>query len=135
MKKSQVDAVVGEFVIGFAPGGIILRPNPRFESQNFDVISNELWQAIDRIEFNLPDIVIFQSAVRRLFLVELSSGNGPITKLRKSQLSKLFGKIILKKHYISVFWNREDLRVNFYKLSYNTSAWLVDSPDHLIVLS
>jgi adenine-specific DNA-methyltransferase len=79
-----------------------------------------------------PDVILYHRNKNRLFLVESVTSHGPINLKRHLELSRLFEGTKADLIFISAFPDRGTLASFMNDLSWETVAWLADSPDHLI---
>ena len=80
----------------------------------------------------LPDILAFDEDKKILYLVEAVHSSNPINQLRYMQLKKFTMKCKYRIIMVSAFKNRESFRKYCINLSWDTSVWLTNEPDHLI---
>lgn len=82
-----------------------------------------------------PDLVVYQKDKNWLFLMEACSTHGPVEHTRYSELSNIFSKSSAELIYVSCFPDRKTMRRFFADLAWETEAWIVDSPTHMIHLN
>jgi hypothetical protein len=84
---------------------------------------------------DLPNAVAYQPAHNRLILVEIAVLNGPIDAERSEQLRVAFQPT--RRHFVLVtaFGTMREFADGLRSLSWGTSAWVADAPDHLIVFN
>ncbi len=80
----------------------------------------------------LPDVVAYDPADNRLFLIEAVHSFGPMSKLRHIALERMTKDCTATRIYVSAFKDRAALREWLLEISWETEVWLVESPDHVI---
>jgi len=80
----------------------------------------------------LPDIVLYDDAASRLFLIEAVTSHGPASPKRVRELVEMFRKCKAAKVFISAFPNFAEFRKHLKKIAWETEVWIADIPDHLI---
>lgn len=80
----------------------------------------------------LPDVIIYDSNNKWLFLIEAVTSHGPISNKRKIELEQLLSDCNLGKIYVTAFLNFNDFKKYSSNIAWETEIWLMDTPDHLI---
>lgn len=80
----------------------------------------------------LPDIVAIDDKRGWLFLVEAVTSAGPISPLRHIQLEELTANCTVPRVYVTAFLTKSDFRKWATDISWETEAWIAESPGHLI---
>ncbi len=126
-------AIIETFLPTFAPGFRLLYLGDTTEKL---LVLDEA--ELRRIKFfalahdKLPDIVALDDRRGWLFLVEAVTSAGPISPLRHVQLEELASECTVPRVYVTAFLTRADFRKWATDISWETEAWIAESPGHLI---
>ncbi|MFZ1320982.1 MAG: BsuBI/PstI family type II restriction endonuclease [Ignavibacteria bacterium] len=80
----------------------------------------------------MPDVLIFDSKKKWLFLIEVVTSHGPMSPKRLIELEKLFEKCKCGKVYVTAFPNRAEFRKHLTDIAWETEVWIAEEPSHLI---
>ena len=80
----------------------------------------------------LPDVVLYDSGKKRLFMIEAVTSHGPISPKRQVELEEIMKNYKGVKIYISAFLNSKELKRHFDNIAWETEVWLAENPDHMI---
>jgi adenine-specific DNA-methyltransferase len=80
----------------------------------------------------LPDVVLFDSRRRWLFLIESVTTHGPVNAKRHAEIEKMLRDCPAERIYVTAFRNRADFRKYAAQIAWETEVWIADYPDHLI---
>jgi len=83
----------------------------------------------------LPDVVIFDKKHNWIFLIEAVTSHGPMNPKRVFELKNMFEKCPIGLVYVSTFLNNKEFMKHFSDISWETEAWVADTPDHMIHLN
>lgn len=126
-------AVVHEFAPRFAPGSKVLYLGDTAK-KNLYVDEKTLANlGIPITEHDkLPDIVLFDSKKRWLFLIEVVTSHGPMSPKRVVELEAMLKSCKVGKVFVTAFPNFTEFRKHTPEIAWETEVWLADIPDHMI---
>jgi type II restriction enzyme len=126
-------AIVEEFGPHFAPNakpiflrGVLKKPI-RFDETAFA----KLGVSVSAYE-KFPDVVLYDSKKKRLFLIEAVAVKDFISPQRRSELEKMFEKCKIGKVYITAFWKFTTYTKYVDKIAWETEVWIAEMPSHMI---
>ncbi len=132
-KHNEVQvAVIKEFAPCFAPAAKILYFG---DTANKDLYFNN--DLIDKLGLSLnehdklPDIILYDTKQKWLFLVEVVTSHGPMSAKRVFELKKMLSNSC-GLVFISAFPNFEAFRKHLKDIAWETEVWIAEIPDHLI---
>lgn len=82
-----------------------------------------------------PDVVALDDARRWVFVFEACSSDGPVSERRKEELTKMLSPLGYAPVFVTCFASREKMRKWLPDLAWETEAWCLDNPEHLIHLN
>jgi type II restriction enzyme len=133
-KHNEVQAaVIEQFAPRFAPGSIVLylgdtsQKNLILDKQNLDGLGISL-----NDHDKLPDVVLFDSKKKWLFLIEAVTSHGPMTPKRVEELSRVFFNADTGLIYVSAFPDFSEFNRHVKKIAWDTEVWIAEFPGHLI---
>ncbi len=133
-KHNQVQvAIIKEFASRFAQGSELLYVG---DTANKDLyVDSESLKALG-IPINehskLPDVVLYDKKRNWLFLIEAVTSHGPVSPKRIIELEKFLKDCNAGKIYISAFPDFKEFKKHTADIAWDTEAWLMDSPEHMI---
>ena len=80
----------------------------------------------------MPDVVLHSVVKGWLLLVESSTSGGVIDGNRRAELARAFASSALGLVYVTVFPDRDTMARQLSAIAWETVAWVVDSPTHLV---
>lgn len=80
----------------------------------------------------LPDVVLYDSDKKRLFLIEAVTSHGPISPKRLIELEEILKDYKAAKVYISAFFNFREFKRHVDNIAWETEVWIAENPDHMI---
>ena len=80
----------------------------------------------------LPDIVLFDSSKKWLFLIEAVTSHGPMNPKRVFELQEMFKYSKCGKIFVSVFPDFAEFKRHSKEISWETEVWIADFPEHMI---
>jgi len=80
----------------------------------------------------LPDVVLYDSDKKRLFLIEAVTSHGPISPKRHVELEAILKDCKAVKIYISAFLSPKEFKRHFDNIAWETEVWIAENPDHMI---
>lgn len=80
----------------------------------------------------LPDVVLYDSGKKRLFLIEAVTSHGPISPKRQMELEEILKNYKAVKIYISAFLNFREFKRHVDNIAWETEVWIAENPDHMI---
>lgn len=126
-------AIVEQFAPRFANGGTLLYLGDTAKKDLF-VAEKELEDLgipIDK-HSKLPDVVIYDSKRKWLFLIEAVTSHGPISPKRLLELEELLKDCNLGKVYVTAFPDMAEFKKHSTNIAWETEVWLMELPDHMI---
>ena len=126
-------AVVHEFAPRFAPGSKVLYLGDTAKKNLYVDEKTLASLGIPITEHDkLPDIVLFDSKKRWLFLIEVVTSHGPMSPKRIVELEAMLKNCKVGKVFVTVFPNFTEFRKHTPEIAWETEVWLADIPDHMI---
>ena len=126
-------AVVHEFAPRFAPGSRVLYLGDTAKKNLYVDEKTLASLGIPITEHDkLPDIVLFDSKKRWLFLIEVVTSHGPMSPKRIVELEVMLKNCRVGKIFVTAFPNFTEFRKHTPEIAWETEVWLVDIPDHMI---
>lgn len=80
----------------------------------------------------LPDVVLFVSRKKWLYLIEVVTSHGPVSPKRYQELEKILSKSVVSRVYVSVFPDFKEYLRHARNIAWETEIWIAEAPDHLI---
>lgn len=80
----------------------------------------------------LPDVVVYDSEKKWLFLIEAVTSHGPVSPKRWIELEDAFKDCSVGLVYVTAFPDRTEFRKNAADIAWETEVWIADNPDHMI---
>lgn len=80
----------------------------------------------------LPDVVVYDSVNRWLFLIEAVTSHGPVSSKRWKELENVLKDCKVGKVYVTAFPNTREFKRNAADIAWETEVWIADEPDHMI---
>lgn len=126
-------AIVEEFSLHFAPNAklIFLRGTVKepllFDETAFAKLGIPVSQHV-----NFPDVILYDSKKKWLFLIEAVTAHGPISPKRQIELEKLFEKCKAGKVYVTAFLDLATYKKYINDIAWETEVWIAEMPSHMI---
>jgi len=133
-KHNEVQiAVIEEFAPRFAPASDLLYVGDTAKKDLYmDKTGLEkLGIPIDE-HSKLPDVVLYDSKKKWLFLIEAVTSHGPVTPKRIVEMENLLKKCIAGRIYVSAFPDFGEFKRHTSAIAWETEVWIVSFPDHMI---
>lgn len=133
-KHNKVQAaIVEQFAPRFANGGILLYLG---DTAKKDLVVDEkalkdLGIPIDQ-HSKLPDVVIYDSTRKWLFLIEAVTSHGPVSPKRLIELEEFLENCKVGKVYVTAFPDMNEFKKHSNNIAWETEVWLMEVPDHMI---
>jgi len=126
-------AVVHEFAPSFAPGSKVLYLGDTAK-KNLYIDEKALADlGIPITEHDkLPDIVLFDSKKKWLFLIEVVTSHGPMSPKRVVELEVMLKNCKVGKVFVTAFPDFAEFKKHTPEIAWETEVWLADIPDHMI---
>lgn len=126
-------AVVEHFAPRFAPGSKLVylgdtetktlyMDEELLESLNIPVTEHD----------KLPDVMLYDSKKKWLFLIEAVTSHGPVSPKRQYELEKMLSGCPAGRVYVTAFPNFQEFKRHISNIAWETEVWLSEIPDHLI---
>jgi type II restriction enzyme len=80
----------------------------------------------------LPDVILYNSKRKWLYLIEAVTSHGPMTPTRVMELTEMFRGCNCGLIFVSAFPDRSEFRNFMKEIAWETEVWLADDPEHLI---
>ncbi len=80
----------------------------------------------------LPDVVLYDSKTKHVFLIEAVTAHGPLSPKRQIELEKTLKQCKANKIYISAFPDFREFKRHIDNIAWETEVWIEDNPDHMI---
>jgi hypothetical protein len=80
----------------------------------------------------MPDVIVYQSEKKWLFLIEAVTTHGAITTTRLQQLQDLFQSDQVGLVFVTAFETRATMRRYLTDIAWETEVWVAETPKHLI---
>ncbi|MDP1624406.1 MAG: BsuBI/PstI family type II restriction endonuclease [bacterium] len=84
---------------------------------------------------NFPDVILYDSKKKWLFLIEAVAVKDLISPKRRFELENLFKKCKCGKVYITAFWNFATYTKHIDDIAWETEVWIAEMPSHMIHLN
>jgi hypothetical protein len=125
--------IIMEFQTRFCPGAdfVYVGDTARKLLHKDESLLNKLGILITKHN-KLPDIILYDTGKRYLFLIEVVTAHGPLSAKRKIELEKTFKHCKAKRIYISAFPNSREFKKHIDNIAWETEVWIEDKPDHMI---
>ena len=79
-----------------------------------------------------PDVILYDSKQKWLFLIEAVTAHGPISPKRHIELEKLFGKCKAGKIYVTAFLDFATYKKYASDIAWEAEVWITEMPSHMI---
>ncbi|MFO7634390.1 MAG: (d)CMP kinase [Caldilinea sp.] len=79
-----------------------------------------------------PDVILYSKALNWLYLIEVGITSGPIDDQRRADLADIFSPAITGLVFVTAFPDRSTMAHCLAQISWETTVWLADEPEHLI---
>jgi hypothetical protein len=133
-KHNRLQAlIIEQFVPLFAPKATVLYIG--------DTADKDLFIARDQLAIlnipvtendKLPDILLFDDARQRLFLIEAVTSHGPMSPKRIMELTAMLQRCSISKIFVTAFLTFTEFRKQLKNIAWETEVWIAEVPDHLI---
>lgn len=80
----------------------------------------------------LPDIVVYDSQKKWLFLIEAVTSHGPVSPKRWTELESALSSCRAGRVYVTAFPDSSTFRKYAADIAWETEVWIADNPDHMI---
>jgi hypothetical protein len=133
-KHNVVQAAIVElFAPKFANGGTLLYLGDTAKKDLYldEIGLKKLNIPIDQ-HSKLPDVVIYDSKRKWLFLIEAVTSHGPVSPKRIVELENLLQKCKAGKIYVTAFPDMAEFKKHSNNIAWETEVWLMEVPDHMI---
>lgn len=133
-KHNEVQAaIVEQFAPRFSNGGTLLYLGDTAKKDLFfdDKGLKDLGIPLDQ-HSKLPDVVIYDSKRKWLFLIEAVTSHGPVSPKRLLELEEFLKNVKVGKVYVTAFPDMTEFKKHSNNIAWETEVWLMDVPDHMI---
>jgi adenine-specific DNA-methyltransferase len=126
-------AIVQEFAPRFAPGAkLIYLGDTAKKTLVFDEIAFSKLDIPVSEHGKFPDVVLYDSKKKWLFLIEAVTSHGPVSPKRHFELEKLFEKCSAGKIYVTSFLDFATYKKYANDIAWETEVWIAETPSHMI---
>ncbi|RMH93633.1 MAG: restriction endonuclease [Calditrichaeota bacterium] len=80
----------------------------------------------------LPDVVLYDPAQNRLFLIEAVTSHGPVSHKRLMELEQILQGCKGERVYVSAFPDFKEFARHLQAIAWDTEVWIANNPHHLI---
>jgi adenine-specific DNA-methyltransferase len=80
----------------------------------------------------LPDVVVYDSINKWLFLIEAVTSHGPVSPKRWKELEEALKDCKVGKVYVTAFLDSTEFKRNVTDIAWETEVWISNNPDHMI---
>lgn len=80
----------------------------------------------------LPDVVVYDSKNKWLFLIEAVTSHGPVSPKRWKELEDSLKDSTVGKVYVTAFPDTKEFKKNVTDIAWDTEVWVADKPEHMI---
>lgn len=133
-KHNEVQvAIVEQFAPRFANGGTLLYLGYTAKKDLFvdEKALKNLGISIDQ-HSKMPDVVIYDSKRKWLFLIEAVTSHGPVSPKRLLELEEFLKDCKVGKVYVTAFPDMTEFKKHSNNIAWETEVWLMEVPDHMI---
>jgi type II restriction enzyme len=133
-KHNEVQAaIIEQFAPRFANGGTLLYFGDTAKKDMFTDVNvlKDLGIPIDQ-HSKLPDVVIYDSKRKWLFLIEAVTSHGPVSPKRLVELEDFLKDCKVGKVYVTAFPDMTEFKKHSKNIAWETEVWLMEVPDHMI---
>jgi len=133
-KHNKVQAaIVEKFAPRFCNGGTLLYLGDTAKKDLFVDVKGlkDLGIPIDQ-HSKLPDVVIYDSKKKWLFLIEAVASHGPVSPKRLLELEDFLKECKVGKVYVTAFPDMTEFKKHSNSIAWETEVWLMEVPDHMI---
>jgi hypothetical protein len=126
-------AIVEEFGPRFAPGAKLIylgdtaKKTLVFDKDTFTKLGIPVSE-----HGKFPDVVLYDSKKKWLFLIEAVTAHGPVSPKRQIELEKLFEKCKAGKIYVTAFLDFASYKKYANDIAWETEVWIAEMPSHMI---
>lgn len=80
----------------------------------------------------LPDVVVYDSKNKWLFLIEAVTSHGPVSPKRWKELEDVLKYCKVGKVYVTAFPDTIEFKKNVADIAWETEVWIAEKPGHMI---
>jgi type II restriction enzyme len=128
-----VKKIIDDFCPLFTPGGCIVYVGDAqvkwayFDSDTLASLGVEIQE-----HGKMPDVVVHYVEKNWLVLIEAVTSHGPVNPKRRQELKELFSSSTAGLVFVTAFLSRRYMLKYLNDISWETEAWIAESPTHLI---
>lgn len=126
-------AIIEEFAPRFAPGSDLIYVGDTAKKDLY--LNKELMERIGmpiNQHSKLPDVVLYDSKMDWLFLIEAVTSHGPVSPKRIVELEEMMKSCSAGKIYVTAFSDFKEFKKYTSDIAWETEVWLSEMPDHMI---
>lgn len=80
----------------------------------------------------LPDVVVYDTEKKWLFLIEAVTSRGPVSPKRWLELEDALKECKVGRVYVTAFPDAKEFRKHAADIAWESEVWIADNPDHMI---
>jgi hypothetical protein len=80
----------------------------------------------------LPDVVLYDTRKKWLFLIEAVTTHGPVSPKRHAEIEAMLAECPADRVYVTAFLDKADFRKYAADIAWETEVWIAETPDHMI---
>lgn len=80
----------------------------------------------------LPDVVVYDTKKKWLFLIEAVTSRGPVSPKRWLELEDALKGCKVGRVYVTAFPDAKEFRKHAADIAWESEVWIADNPDHMI---
>lgn len=80
----------------------------------------------------LPDVVVYDTERKWLFLIEAVTSRGPVSHKRWVELEKVLSNCTVGRVYVTAFPDQKEFKKHASEIAWESEVWLANNPDHMI---
>jgi type II restriction enzyme len=133
-EHNQLQAqVIEQFAPQFASGAVLLYLGDTADKDLYVATEQLASLGISVTEHDkLPDIILYDSARKWLFLIEAVTSHGPMTPKRVIELNVMLRNSNTGKVFVTAFLTFGEFRKHLKAIAWETEVWIAEAPEHLI---
>lgn len=108
---------------------------PKCESLKAPKVREIIERVLPGSPIRRPDVIALDDARGWIFVFEACSSDGPVSERRKEELTEMLDPLGYAPVFVTCFTSREKMRRWLPDLAWETEAWCLDNPEHLIHLN
>jgi type II restriction enzyme len=125
--------VIEQFAPQFATGAVLLYLGDTADKDLYVAREQLITLGIPVTEHNkLPDIILYLPTRNWLYLIEVVTSHGPMTRKRLVELNHMLQQCAAGKIFVSAFLSFTEFRKHMRDIAWETEVWIAEAPEHLV---